>query len=141
MHYDRLVGDALRGVLRTILERAARPGGFPEPHHVFISFRTTYPGVTLPKTLVEQFPEEMTIVIKAHYWDLEVKHDRFEVTMSFSGQKERLTVPYAAVTQISDPTVPFGLRFEVPEPSPEPPQEPPEEDPEGDNVVSLFKKR
>jgi hypothetical protein len=35
------------------------------------------------------------------------------VTLSFSNRPERLTVPYAAVSAFADPSVRFGLQFDV----------------------------
>lgn len=147
MHYERLVEEALRGVLRTVLLRAAE--GLPPPHHLYVAFRTSYPGVALPPRLVEEYPNEMTIVLKSHYWDMVVLDDRFEVTLSFHGQRERVAVPLLAVSQISDPSVEFGLRFVVPEPpapklafAPSADEDAPDAAPEGEsNVVSLFGRR
>ena len=48
-HYDKMVENALRGVVRTALERVAREG--PRgAHHFYITFLTAAPGVTT-KTL------------------------------------------------------------------------------------------
>jgi uncharacterized protein len=38
--------------------------------------------------------------------------------LSFSSRSERLTIPFAAVTTFADPSVNFGLQFEVPETQP-----------------------
>ena len=40
MHYEALAQDALRGVVRAALERAASPGGIPGEHHFYITFKT-----------------------------------------------------------------------------------------------------
>lgn len=152
MEYDRLVQEALRGVVRQILERAGGPEGLPPPHHLFLTFKTRYPGVGLPERLLEQYPDEMTIVLQTHYWDLAVDPEKFEVTLSFQQQLERLTIPLKAVSQIVDPSVPFGLRLEVPWPKdlPEPAEgegasvdELPSLEGASENVVSLasFRKK
>src|SRR5690606_6118891 len=111
LRYEQIVQDALRGVVRTVLTRAARDG-MPGDHHFYITFRTAHPGVTLPQRLRETYPEEMTIVLQHQFFGLELKEDAFEVTLSFNRSLERLRVPYAAVTAFVDPSVNFGLQFQ-----------------------------
>ena len=51
MHYDALAQDALRGVIRLALERAAMPEGIPGAHHFYITFKTRAAGVSVPPAL------------------------------------------------------------------------------------------
>ena len=113
MHYDAMVHDALRGVVKAALKRAASPGGLPGDHHFYITFRTRMPGVSIPKHLAERFPEEMTIVLQHRYWDLKVDDDAFSVGLSFGGVPSTLVVPFAAVTRFHDPAVEFSLTFQA----------------------------
>ena len=39
--------------------------------------------------------------------------DSFEVTLSFSGQKKNISVPFRAITSFTDPSVGFGLQFKI----------------------------
>ena len=48
MHYEQLAQDALRGVIRSALERAASPSGIPGAHHFYITFKTRAAGVSVP---------------------------------------------------------------------------------------------
>ena len=57
IRYDLLTQDALRGMVRRVLADTARVG-LPGDHHFFISFKTQYPGVSIPRRLAEKFPEE-----------------------------------------------------------------------------------
>jgi len=107
-HYDALVDDALRGVVRRVL-RQVGDKGLPGSHHFYISFRSTDPGVRLPDYLRAKYPEEMTIVLQHQYWDLIIAEDFFEVTVSFNKQQERIKVPFAALSAFVDPSVRFGL--------------------------------
>lgn len=111
LRYDRMVEDALRGVVREALRSSI--GGLPGPHHFYITFRTDYPGVTLSKAMRARYPEEITIVLQHQYWDLVVTEDWFEVTLSFNRVSERLHVPFVAVTAFADPSVKFGLQFKT----------------------------
>jgi hypothetical protein len=112
IRYDLLTQEALRSVLRRVLEDAARDG-LPGDHHFYISFNTGAPGVRMSKRLRAQYPEEITIVIQHQYRDLTVGEQGFEVGLSFSGINEHLVVPFDAIKRFFDPSVQFGLQFET----------------------------
>jgi hypothetical protein len=118
MRYDALAQEALRGVVKAALKRAAAPEGLPGAHHFYITFRTNAPGVSLPPDLGSKYPEEMTIVLQHQYWDLAPGETFFSVTLKFNGAPRRISAPYAAVTRFYDPSVQFLLQFEAPEPTP-----------------------
>jgi len=148
MHYEAMAQDALRGVVRSALKRAASPAGLPGAHHFYITFKTDAPGVSAPGDLLAKYPDEMTIVLQHQYWDLAPGETFFSVTLQFGGQPKRLSVPYAAVTRFYDPSVQFLLQFEAPaaadvkpvEAEEAPASEPPS--PEGEaKIVSLDKFR
>ncbi len=108
IRYDVLASEALRGIIRTVLQRVQKRG-LPGEHHFFINFSTPAPGVILSKRLKEQYPEEMTIVLQHKFWDLLVYEDRFEVKLSFNNVPERLVIPFAAIKSFVDPSVQFGF--------------------------------
>jgi hypothetical protein len=110
-HYDALVDDALRSVVRRVLTQVADKG-LPGSHHFYISFRSTDSGVELPEYLLAKYPEEMTIVLQHQYWDLIINDEFFEVTVSFNKQQERIKVPFTALSAFVDPSVRFGLQFD-----------------------------
>lgn len=110
-HYDALVDDALRSVVRRVLLQVADKG-LPGSHHFYLSFRSTDPGVHLPDYLRAKYPEEMTIVLQHQYWDLIINDEFFEVTVSFNKQQERIKVPFTALSAFVDPSVRFGLQFD-----------------------------
>jgi hypothetical protein len=120
MNYEALAQDALRGVIRSALERAASPDGIPGEHHFYITFKTRAPGVSVPPDVIAKYPDEMTIVLQHQYWDLAVEHDLFSVMLKFGGMPKVLTMPYTAVTRFYDPSVKFLLQFEAPEVPAEP---------------------
>jgi len=148
--YDKMVENALRGVVREALARTAA-SGLPGSHHFYLTFKTRYPGLNLPDSLLQQYPDEMTIVLEHQFWDLEVHEHHFAVTLSFQGKPERLTVPFEAVTNFTDPSVKFGLQFQpgdrvVPPPAPLPDERKKaekEKPPKGGEVVALdsFRKK
>jgi hypothetical protein len=115
IRYDILAQEALRGVIRKVLDEVAR-AGLPGEHHFFITFQTAHPGVRLSKRMREKYPDEMTIVIQHTYWNLDVGDTAFEIDLSFDENRERLRIPFGAVRGFFDPSVKFGLQFDsVPE--------------------------
>ena len=111
IRYDILAQEALRGVLRTVLEDAAK-NGLPGEHHFFITFDTNAEGVVLSQRMREQYPQEMRVVLQHQFWDLIVTEEAFEVGLSFGGIPERLVVPFLAIKAFVDPSVEFGLQFQ-----------------------------
>ena len=111
--YPTIIRDALRDVVRRVLAQAAEQG-IPGEHHFLIAFRTEHPGVAVPKFLRDMYPQEIKIILQHQYWDLEVDQEAFSVTLSFNAQRQRLVVPFAAVTAFVDPSVELVLRFESP---------------------------
>lgn len=112
MRYDVLAQDALRGVVRRAL-KIARDEGLPGEHHFYISFRTDAPGVDMSDRLRKQYPEEMTIVLQHQFWNLEVSEELFSVELTFNKIPEHLSIPFSAVQGFFDPSVQFGLQFQV----------------------------
>jgi len=112
--YEALTQAAMRGVVREALRQAEKGSAPPGDHHFYITFRTKAPGVKLPDHLVEQFPDEMTIVVQHQYWDLEVHDGHFEIVLKFNRVPQHLSIPYVALTRFVDPAVNFGVSFEKP---------------------------
>ena len=112
LRYDKMVENALRGVLRDALTITAEHG-LPGAHHFYITFHTRHPGVVIPDHMRTRYPDEMTIVLQHQFWGLDVTDTYFEVTLSFNRVNERLHIPFAAVTAFADPSAKFGLQFQV----------------------------
>jgi hypothetical protein len=130
LDYAGFLQDALRDMVRRVLDHVAE-NGIPGEHHFFIGFRTDHPDVRIPGFLRDQYPEEIRIVLQNQFWDLEVDEEAFSVSLSFAAARQRLIVPFAALTEFRDPTANLLLAFEPgrgadsePEP-PEPPEPPP----------------
>ncbi|HET6621312.1 MAG TPA: ClpXP protease specificity-enhancing factor SspB [Dongiaceae bacterium] len=111
LRYDRMVEDALRGVVRRALTEVSA-SGLPGDHHFYLTFRTGETGVQIAPALKAQYPKEMTIVLQHQFWGLEIDPEGFAVTLSFGGKHERLVVPYRSIVSFADPSVKFGLQFE-----------------------------
>ena len=148
--YDEIVQDALRAVVGRVLSQVEGQESLPGEHHFYITFKTRAPGVAIPGHLIAKFPDEMTIVLQNRFWDLSVEDDHFSVGLSFNQTPTMLTIPYAAITAFVDPSVDFGLQFQVSEDEvadPEPHDEPDNDRPDvssedGSNVVTVdFGKR
>jgi uncharacterized protein len=109
--YGNLMHQAMRGLIRQVLEDVARDG-LPGAHHFFITFDTRHPDVAIADWLRTRYPAEMTIVIQHWFENLMVDEDGFTVTLNFGNQPEPLRIPFDALRTFVDPSVEFGLRFE-----------------------------
>lgn len=112
IRYDILAQEAMRGVVKKVLTEVIR-AGLPGEHHFYITFNTQAPGVRISSRLHERYPEEMTIVVQHQFWDLEVNAQSFGIGLAFSGVPEHLLVPFGAIKSFVDPSVQFGLQFDL----------------------------
>jgi len=112
IQYDTLIENALRNVVHNAMEKVVQLG-LPGEHHFYISFLTDDEGVDIPEHLKEKYKGEMTIVLQHQFFGLTVTKEGFSVILSFNNVKERLTVPFAAITTFADPSVNFALQFQA----------------------------
>ncbi len=138
IRYDILAQEALRGVVKKVLQEVARTG-LPGEHHFYVTFDTNWNGVRMSSRMKEKYPEEMTIVVQHQFWDLETTDHGFSIGLSFDNIPETMLVPYSAIRGFFDPSVQFGLQFEAVDEDGEAASEAPEmlETDAGENVSAL----
>lgn len=113
LRYDKMVENALRGVVRQSIEDVIEnESRLPGDHHFYITFMTDYPGVSIPDYLRERYPGEMTIVLQYQFSDLMVDDEKMAVTLSFNNMPENLEIPLSAISIFADPSVNFALQFQ-----------------------------
>jgi len=112
IRYDILIENALREVVFQAMSKVAREG-LLEDHHFYITFQTTFPGVDIPGYLKKQYPDDMTIILQHQFFGLKVDKSGFSVMLSFNNVRERLSVPFKAITTFADPSVNFVLQFRL----------------------------
>ena len=110
--YDFLVEDSLKNVVKKVLKITSETGLIGNSHF-FITFTGNHPNVIVPPELRSTDNTEIKIIIQHQFWDLKTSDDHFEVTLSFSGEKKNISVPFRAITTFTDPSVGFGLQFKV----------------------------
>jgi len=108
--YNEIVENSMRNIVRGVLKKAQKTGLQGE-HHFVISFLTRFPGVEIPEFLLLKYTEEMIIVIQHQFYGLVVDEEEFKIQLSFSGNYEKITIPYKSIVSFSDPSVNFGLKF------------------------------
>lgn len=95
------MADAFRG----LIERIPRDHSKLNTEQAFyVTFRTEAPGVILPEKVKEQYPDRTTLVFQHQYRDLRPGRSSFSVTLWFSGEAERVTVPYDAIELFQEPS-------------------------------------
>lgn len=112
LQYEAWIEDAFRGVVKKAL-RFVQDHGLPGDHHFYITFETKNNGVSLSKWIIDQYPEEMTVVLQHQYTDLQVEDDYVHLTLTFNGKQETLVIPFLAITSFADPSVNFGLQIKT----------------------------
>ena len=110
--YDFLVEDSLKNVVKKVLKITSETGLIGNSHF-FITFNGNDQSVIVPPELKNADNSEIKIIIQHQFWDLKTSEDHFEVTLSFSGEKKNISVPFRAITSFTDPSVGFGLQFKI----------------------------
>jgi len=110
INYDKLMEKALKQVVIGALQIAADEGLTGE-NHFYISFKTNHPDVRMSAGLLNQYPEDMTIVLQHQFANLMLSESYFEVDLSFNSVPHTLRVPYDAITYFADPHARFALSF------------------------------
>ena len=110
--YDFLVEESLKNVVKKVLKITSETGLIGNSHF-FITFNGNDPSVIVPPELKNADNSEIKIIIQHQFWDLKTSEDHFEVTLSFSGEKKNISVPFRAITSFTDPSVGFGLQFKI----------------------------
>lgn len=113
INYDVLMGKALKHVVVEALKVAAEEG-LSDTNHFYITFNTTHPSVRMDTALLNQYPENMTIVLQHQFANLMIGESYFEVDLSFNNIPHSLRIPYDAITYFADPYARFALSFSEP---------------------------
>ena len=114
INYDKLVEKSLKHVVIEALKIAAE-NGLPGEHHYYLTFKTNHPSARVSSMLLDQYPEDMTIVLQHQFANLMIGSSYFEVDLSFSGIPQTLRIPYDAITYFADPYAKFALSFNLAE--------------------------
>jgi hypothetical protein len=99
-----LTFESMADVFRAVLERIAP--ATPESGAVnafYVTLKTKHPGVKLTDELLKKYPEEVQFVFEHRYKDLVCGPESFSVTLWFSGEETAVTIPYKAITEITEP--------------------------------------
>lgn len=110
LEYEKLCEKGLLHTVQLIMEQVQKQG-LKEPHHFYITFATTHPTVQMPPYLVDEYPEEMTIVLQHQFFNLKVYDHLFSVDLSFNEQEENIVIPFSSLISFSDPSENFVLEF------------------------------
>jgi hypothetical protein len=76
-----------------------------DDHPVDVTFRTHAEGVELPDYLLAQYPEEMDVILQYQFERMVVRDERIAVDLWFKGRRERLVIPFAAITVFYDSSI------------------------------------
>lgn len=111
INYSALVDQAMHWVVRQSLGQV-KNGRLPGDHHFYITFFTRFEDVVLSPRLLAKYPIEMTVVLQHQFENFAVDEDKFSVTLTFDGVRERIEIPYKSLIAFVDPSVKFALQFQ-----------------------------
>jgi hypothetical protein len=97
-------------MVRDILKKISKDG-LPKKHHFLITFSSRTKGVIIPDWMKEKYPDKMTIIITNWFENLNVTDKKFEISLNFNNNVERLTVPFNSLELFADPSVDFAISF------------------------------
>ena len=112
INYKKIMNAASLDAIKNILLDVSKTG-LPGNHHFYITFDMSIDGVETSIALKEEYPDEMTIVIQNWYEGLVVKDSHFCITLNFGNIREAMQIPFSAIKSFVDPSVEFGLSFEI----------------------------
>ncbi len=97
-------------MVRDILKKISKDG-LPKNHHFLITFFSYSKGVIIPDWMKEKYPDKMTIIIRNWFENLNVTDKKFEISLNFNNNVERLTIPFNSLELFADPSVDFAISF------------------------------
>ena len=65
----------------------------------------------IPDWMKEKYPDKMTIIIRNWFENLNVTDKKFEISLNFNNNVERLTIPFNSLELFADPSVDFAISF------------------------------
>ena len=111
LNYEQMIDKALLSVVKAALRHIGKEGP-TGAHHFYISFLTNHPGISLPPHIQKAYPDEITIVLQHEFWNLDITDQGFSVDVKFDTDvPNTISVPFAAITHVSDPDANFELEF------------------------------
>ena len=110
MNYKILIENAMLSMVRDILKKISKDG-LPANHHFLITFFSHSKGVVIPYWMKEKYPDKMTIIIRNWFEDLNVTEKKFEISLNFNNNVERLIIPFNSLELFADPSVDFAISF------------------------------
>ena len=110
MNYKVLIENAMLNMVRDILKKVSKDG-LPKNHHFLITFFSHSRGVVIPNWMKEKYPDKMTIIIRNWFEDLNVTEKKFEISLNFKNNVERLIIPFNSLELFADPSVDFAISF------------------------------
>ena len=60
----------------------------------------------------EKYPDKMTIIIRNWFENLNVTDKKFDISLNFNNNVERLTIPFNSLELFADPSVDFAISFD-----------------------------
>ncbi|MFK8040082.1 MAG: ClpXP protease specificity-enhancing factor SspB [Rickettsiaceae bacterium] len=110
INYNKLLNDSMLELIRKVMYQI-QGNGLIGDHHLYITFKTKYPGVVLSKRVRATHENEITVVLQHQFHSLKISNDKICVNISFDGIEEMIEIPFLSIILFSDPSVGFNLKL------------------------------
>ena len=111
IEYQKILNKNLLNVFIEILKEIEKKG-LDGKNHLYVTFATNNPEISVPNWLLQKYPSEMTIVIQYEYYHLSVNKKNFNIGLSFNNKKCDLIIPFDSIISFADPSSNFGLNYQ-----------------------------
>ncbi|WFW29921.1 MAG: ClpXP protease specificity-enhancing factor SspB [Wolbachia endosymbiont of Menacanthus eurysternus] len=100
-NYKKLLSSVKLQVIKKALSIISENGFTP---HLEILFFTYFNDVIVPDYLRRSYPTQILIILQHRFCDLKVFESKFNVSLSFRGKQEKISVPFFAISEFHDKT-------------------------------------
>ena len=110
INYHDILNKNIINVFKDVIKKIEQDG-LSGGQHLYITFDTNHPGVSIPNWLSKKYPKEMTIIIQYEYYGLVIKEKYFNIGLSFNNIKTKLKISFDSIVSFADPNSNFGLKL------------------------------
>lgn len=108
--YGQLIEKAIRSIVREAL-KGIKKNEKNKKYCFMFEVNTRHKGVKLPKNILSQYKDTITLIMQYQFSDLNIFDEYFSVNLSFGGVISNVVIPFDAILTFSDKENDFEIKF------------------------------